>query len=83
MPYDHIFRPFFFHIRSHYKSIVLLKSLEINTYNAHNVFNAYMHFFCPERDSNRGWCRMAVFEDCQATTLTNQPVRLVKKISTV
>ena len=31
---------------------------------------------CPKWDSNLGQRRMAVFEDCQATTLTTQPPRL-------
>ena len=33
---------------------------------------------CQEQDSNQGQHRMAVFEDCQAITLTTQPQRLDK-----
>ena len=35
-----------------------------------------VYTFCPERDLSLDYCRMAAFEDCQATMLTTQPPRL-------
>ena len=41
------------------------------------LFLKMVYTVCPERYYNLGWCRMAFFEDCQATRLTTQPPRLV------
>ena len=47
------------------------------------VFPKMAYTLCPEQDLNLGRCRMAIFKECQPSTLTTQPPQLDITISLI